>query len=123
MSSKVKIHRLYDSDEGTDGFRVLVDRLWPRGVSKEELNFDLWCKDLAPTADLRKWFGHKVENWPTFCERYLAELRTSEQQQRIKKLLELANGQQIVLLFGAKDIKHNQAIVLARELEHVRQQG
>lgn len=123
MSSKIKIQRLYDSDDGADGFRVLVDRVWPRGVSKKDLNFDLWCKDLAPTAELRKWFDHKAENWITFCDRYRAELRAPEQVQQMKKLLELAGDQQITLLYGAKDTEHNQAIVLAKELDHIRQQG
>lgn len=122
MPLKIKIQRLYDPDDDTDSFRVLVDRVWPRGVSKEELDFDLWCKSLAPTAELRKWFGHKAENWATFCERYRAELRTPEQIQQMKKLLEQAGDQQIILLYGAKDTEHNQAVVLARELEHVRQQ-
>lgn len=123
MSLKIKIQRLYDEDAGTQGFRVLVDRVWPRGVKKEDLDFDLWCKDLAPTAELRKWFGHKAENWAEFCERYQAELRTPDQTQQMKKLLEQAGDQQIVLLYGAKDTEHNQAVVLARELERVRQQG
>lgn len=117
MTLKIKTQRLYESLKGTEGFRVLVDRLWPRGVSKQEFEFDLWCKDLAPTSELRKWFDHEVEKWPEFCERYQAELRSSEQQHRITKLIEQAGNQKIVLLYGAKDAEHNQAIVLAREIK------
>ncbi len=120
MASPIEICRLYQHLDATGGFRVFIDRLWPRGVSKNEFKFDLWCKDLAPSPALRKWFGHKAENWPSFSSRYRAELRTSPQQQHIKDLLQQANGRRIVLLYGAKDPDHNHAIILAQELERGR---
>lgn len=115
MTTSVKIHRLYQQTDVPPGFRVFVDRLWPRGVSREDFKFDLWCKDLAPSPDLRRWFGHKVQNWPDFSERYRDELRTPEQRRRIQSVLHQADGSNIVLLYGAKDPNHNHAIILAQE--------
>lgn len=121
MTSSIEIRRLYqDHHDATPVFRVFVDRIWPRGVSKKEFGFDVWCKDLAPTPALRKWFGHKVQNWDTFCERYRAELQTPAQQDRLSELLRQADTRAIILLYGAKDMQHNHAIVLAQELERVR---
>lgn len=116
MSRRIEIERLYDAAQSTDGYRVFIDRLWPRGVSKDEFHYDAWCKDMAPTPELRKWFGHRVQNWPQFCERYRAELRQPEQQERIAALLEAAGDQTVVLLYGAKDREHNHAIILAEEI-------
>jgi len=122
MTSKIEIHRLYQSIGATQGYRVFIDRLWPRGVSKDEFKYDVWCKDLAPSPALRKWFGHKEKNWLTFCERYRAELRSPEQQERMNDLLERAGAKRIILLYGAKDPDHNHAIVLAQELKRTRQE-
>lgn len=115
MSASVDIRRLYEHVDKKEGFRVFVDRLWPRGLSKDEFHFDLWCKDLAPTPELRRWFGHKQEHWDGFRERYRAELQTSEQQRRIQDVIKQAKGKNIVLLYGAKDEKHNHALILAHE--------
>lgn len=117
MTASIKIRRLYQQTDAAEGFRVFVDRLWPRGVSKDDFEFDLWCKDLAPSPDLRKWFGHKVQNWPGFSERYRDELRTPEQRRRIQSVLQQAEGNNIILLYGAKDPDHNHAVILAREFK------
>lgn len=118
-SSRIEIRRLYQQASATEGFRVFIDRLWPRGVSKDEFEYDVWCKDLAPSPVLRKWFGHKVQNWSSFCDRYRAELRTTEQQNRLHDLLRQADGRPLILLYGAKDPDHNHAVILAQELERV----
>lgn len=121
MTRPVEIRRLYQPVSAKDGFRVFIDRLWPRGMSKDEFEFDLWCKDLAPSPDLRKWFGHQVQNWPTFSERYRTELQSPEQRRRIDDVLDQAGKRRIILLYGAKDPDHNHAIILAREFDRVRE--
>lgn len=112
----VQIKRAYDPPGGDDGYRVFVDRLWPRGVAKEDLKFDEWNKDLAPSPALRTWFGHKVENWERFNDSYRAELHAPEQKQRMRDLISAAKGQPITLVYGAKDVKHNHAVILASEI-------
>lgn len=116
MKPDVQIKRVYDAVQDTDGYRVLVDRLWPRGVAKADLTHDLWCKELAPSTELRKWFGHDVARWPQFCDKYRQELQAPEQQHRIKHIITSAQGQRITLLYSAKDQEHNQAVVLAGEI-------
>lgn len=116
----VLIQRAYDSSVAVDGhYRVLVDRLWPRGLSKKDLAIDEWNKDLAPTPALRRWFGHRLENWEQFQVKYRAELRQDEQQQRITELIARAGEQPIMLLYGARDTEHNHAVVLAAELQRL----
>ncbi len=110
---KVGIRRVYESPGSDEGFRILVDRVWPRGVRKEELQYDYWAKELAPTPELRKWFGHSPQRWVGFQERYLAELKTPEAQERLAAVAKLAGGRRITLLYGARDTEHNQAVVLA----------
>ena len=117
MKIKVDIKRAYEEAAKGDGYRVLVDRLWPRGVSKEELHYDAWCKDLAPSPALRKWFGHKVEHWDQFRDEYETELRSKEQEQRMRQLVHDAGASHITLVYGARDTEHNHAIILAAELE------
>ncbi|HUG57351.1 MAG TPA: DUF488 domain-containing protein [Candidimonas sp.] len=112
----VRIKRAYDPPQNDDGYRVFVDRLWPRGVSKEHLEFDEWNKDLAPSPALRTWFGHKVENWDGFNESYRSELHTPEQKKRMQDLIAAAQGQPITLVYGAKDPQHNHALILAAEI-------
>ncbi|MBV6273635.1 DUF488 family protein [Alcaligenaceae bacterium CGII-47] len=116
MKHPVVTKRVYETPEAQDGFRVFVDRLWPRGVSKESFSYDLWCKDLAPSPDLRKWFGHKAEHWDGFRDRYRAELHKLEQQDRIGEVVAAADGQHITLVYGAKDPQHNHALILADEM-------
>lgn len=122
----IDIRRLYEDKKSageSGGYRVFVDRIWPRGVAKEDFSFDVWCKELAPTPALRKWFGHKVQNWAGFTDRYRDELRTSEQQRRLQELLQQAGHKKIILLYGAKDASHNHAVILAQELERVKRRA
>ncbi len=119
MSRTVTIVRLYDAltpEKGDTAYRVFIDRLWPRGVAKKDFVFDQWCKDLAPSQELRQWFGHKASRWETFSKRYRDELQTREQQDRLADLVKQAGDHSIVLLYGAKDTTHNHAIVLAQAL-------
>lgn len=106
----IKIKRIYDVPEESDGFRVLVDRLWPRGLSKSAAESDLWLKEIAPSTELRKWFGHDVGKWDLFFKRYIVEL---ENNRDIVDVLLLNSSETITLLYSAKDARHNQAVVLA----------
>ena len=119
MKMQVDVKRAYEEAAKGDGYRALVDRLWPRGVSKEALHFDAWCKDLAPSPALRKWFGHKAEHWDQFRDQYETELRSDEQQERMRRLVQDAGASHITLLYGARDTEHNHAIVLAAEIQRV----
>lgn len=119
MVKHVQIRRAYEAPDAGDGFRVFVDRLWPRGLSKEDFKFDLWCKDLAPSPALRTWFGHKVEHWEGFQENYQQELRTPEQRKLMREVAEQADGATITLVYGAKDTRHNHALILADEMNRV----
>lgn len=109
----VRIKRAYEPHLPTDGRRVLVDRLWPRGLSKQDLADALWLRDVAPSAELRKWFGHKPERWAEFRQRYLEELGSNS---AIQTLQELAAKGPVTLIYGARDEIHNQAVVLAAYL-------
>ena len=107
---RFRIKRVYELPDKHDGRRVLVDRLWPRGLTKEKTCIDLWLKDIAPSTKLRKWFDHDPGRWEEFKERYLAELKgNSEQIQLLKQ--ELDKGI-VTLVYGAKDEEHNQAVVI-----------
>lgn len=110
----IQLKRAYDPASRGDGSRVLVDRVWPRGRSHAELALDEWCKDLAPSDTLRKWFGHDVERWKEFQERYREELRA--QDDALDALLERAAKGRLTLVFGARDEEHNQAVVLRKRL-------
>jgi len=106
----IKIKRIYEAPSKEDGFRILVDRLWPRGVSKEKAKIDLWLKDIAPSDDLRKWFGHKEERWPEFKKKYLEELKNKKPL--IEQLRTSKKKGAITILFAAKDTERNNAVVL-----------
>lgn len=95
-----------------DGTRVLVDRLWPRGVRKEALEHDLWLREVGPSDELRTWFGHRVDRWPEFARRYRAELAGPERSALVEQLVDLARRGPVTLLFGSRDEEHNQAAVL-----------
>lgn len=112
--AEIRIKRVYEAPAEDDGFRVLVDRLWPRGISKEHAALSDWWKDIAPTPELRKWFGHKAENFAAFTEKYRTELsRGTAAPAHTKTVVEhLAKGENVTLLYGAKDPKLNQAVVL-----------
>lgn len=119
MKIQVDVRRAYEEAGENEGYRVLVDRLWPRGVSKDELHYDAWCKDLAPSPQLRKWFGHQAEKWDRFREQYQSELRGKEQKERMRTLIKEADVKHMTLLYGARDAEHNHALVLADELARV----
>jgi uncharacterized protein YeaO (DUF488 family) len=111
----VRLKRVYDPADGGDGYRVLVDRLWPRGVSKERAQVDLWLRDVAPSSELRTWFGHDPAKWEEFRRRYLDELRSLDEPiQALDAVVE--KEPTVTLLYGAKDTEHNQAVVLAEFL-------
>lgn len=112
----ISIKRIYEPAEKSDGIRVLVDRLWPRGISKEEAKLDLWLKEIAPSDELRQWFAHDVAKWSEFEKRYTQELR--ENKELLRELREEIKKGHVTLLFAAKDAKHNNAVVLRSFLEH-----
>jgi uncharacterized protein YeaO (DUF488 family) len=112
---KVTIKRVYEPLARGEGKRVLVDRIWPRGISKEELKDVLWLKEVAPSTELRQWFGHKPERWAEFRIRYRAELKKNPEA--VAKLRALAKRGHVTLLYAAKDEEHNQAVVLGELLE------
>ena len=106
----VQIKRVYEPFATTDGFRVLVDRIWPRGVKKEAAHADLWLKEVAPSTDLRKWFNHEPGKWPEFTRKYMAELKQSA---AVEQLLDIVRDhEKVTLLYSAHDELHNQALVL-----------
>lgn len=113
----IRIKRAYDPPNPTDGYRILIDRLWPRGLSKDALSFDDWMKVLAPSTELRKQFGHDPEKWKEFERRYQEELNDAEAKKRIEQLAQLSTRRNVTLLYSAKDEEHNNAVVLARQIE------
>ena len=114
--NSIVIKRIYDKASEDDGYRILVDRIWPRGVSKEEANLDEWVKTIAPSTALRKWFDHKEERFQEFTIKYKEELiAQTEELDRIKKI---ADTQHVTLLYGAKNTLLNQAIVLKNFLNN-----
>ena len=113
---KIQTKRIYEKAANRDGHRVLVDRIWPRGVSKEDARLDDWNKDIAPSTELRKWFEHKEDRFPEFKKKYKEEL--SKQIEPLKEIASIAKEKQVTLLFGAKDENHNQAVVLKEYLEN-----
>ena len=112
----LRVKRVYDKAAKEDGGRVLVDRLWPRGMKKEAAQIDLWMKEVAPSDKLRNSFCHDVEKWPEFQKRYRAELKQKKELLAELKKMEKEHGT-LTLLFGAKDTEHNQAVVLAEVLK------
>lgn len=110
----IDIKRVYASAQEEDGSRILVDRVWPRGVSKKQLRADLWLKDAAPSTALRKWFGHDRSRWEEFQRRYFAEL--DEKPEVIRQLLDLAEKQRVTLLFAARDTEYSHAAALKKYL-------
>ncbi|PYT59238.1 MAG: DUF488 domain-containing protein [Acidobacteria bacterium] len=112
----IKMKRVYEKAEAADGFRVLVDRLWPRGMKKEVAKIDLWMKEVAPSDGLRKSFGHEVKKWPNFQKKYRTELKKKTNLLAELKKIEEEHGT-LTLLFGARDPEHNQAVVLRETLK------
>lgn len=112
---KIVIKRIYEPAADDDGLRVLIDRVWPRGVSKSAAKIDLWARELAPSTPLRKWFNHDPGKWTEFQQRYRAELDNCKAA--LEELAQQASGNRVTLLYGARDREHNQAIVLKRFLD------
>lgn len=113
----IRVKRVYEAPSPEDGTRILVDRLWPRGLTKEKAHVDLWLKELAPSTALRKWFNHEPEKWAEFKHRYQHELR--QQPAVLEHLLTLAGTQPVTLLFGSKEEQFNDAVAL-KEFLHSR---
>jgi uncharacterized protein YeaO (DUF488 family) len=111
----IRLKRVYEAPSRQDGFRILVDRLWPRGLTKERAAVTLWLKEVAPSAELRKWFGHDPAKWRQFERRYRRELR--ERKQALELLKQKSRRNTVTLVYAARDEEHNEAVVLKRMLE------
>ncbi len=113
---EIRIKRVYDSPDAADGTRVLVDRLWPRGLRKQNAELSLWLKEIAPSSELRRWFGHDPARWTEFGRRYRTEL--GHNRAAVERLLDVAGRGRVTLLYGAHDAAHNHALVLS---EYIRE--
>jgi len=110
---EVLLKRAYEKPARVDGFRVLVDRLWPRGMKKTDLRLNVWLKEFAPSTELRKWFNHDPKRWIEFCKRYKVELKNPESKKAIADIVHAAQKYSaITLIYAAKDTEHNEAVVL-----------
>jgi uncharacterized protein YeaO (DUF488 family) len=114
LKMELRIKRVYETPEKEDGQRILVDRLWPRGLTKEKAKIDLWLKDIAPSTELRKWFGHDPEKWKEFRKRYGAELKKNAES--VSLLKDQMKKGPVTLVYGAKDEEHNDAFFLKEYL-------
>jgi uncharacterized protein YeaO (DUF488 family) len=115
----LKIKRAYEDKAVADGKRVLIDRLWPRGVSRDRLGIDEWIKDIAPSTELRQWFAHEPEKWLEFRKKYKEELSGSEKVQQLKDLARAAKNGNVSLIYAAKDTEHNNARVLEEVIDRL----
>jgi uncharacterized protein YeaO (DUF488 family) len=115
----IAVKRAYEAPSEKDGRRILVDRVWPRGVGKEELRLDAWYRELAPSTPLRKWFGHDPERWSEFQKRYRAELQQPDAREALQELATMAKRGKVTLVYGARDEEHNQAVVLRDYLKKI----
>lgn len=111
----LKIKRIYEEYSKSDGYRILVDRLWPRGISKEKARIDLWLKEIGPSNELRNWFGHEVEKWEGFQKKYENELKSNPAFKTLQEIIK--KERTVTILYGAKDPEHNQAEVLLNLLK------
>lgn len=111
------IKRIYEEASESDGYRLLVDRIWPRGISKEKAKLDAWNKEIAPSTELRKWFDHQEERFDAFATKYKKEL--SENKSELHRIKEITKELQLCLLYGAKNEKYNQAVVLKEVLDNL----
>jgi uncharacterized protein YeaO (DUF488 family) len=116
----IDVKRAYEPPARSDGHRVLIDRIWPRGVTKEDLGVDAWLKELAPSTALRKWFGHDPKKWDEFKARYARELE--QHPDALEQLVAKAKAGRVTLVFGARDVLHNNAVALKENLERRLQQ-
>ena len=115
MQNRLSLKRAYETPAKSDGRRILIDRLWPRGLTKEHAAIDEWMKDLAPSTALRRWFSHDLKKWPEFRRRYKREL--AQHSELLDKLARLASKRRVTLVFSARDETHNDAVVLAGVLK------
>jgi uncharacterized protein YeaO (DUF488 family) len=115
----VKLKRAYEPASRGDGARVLVERLWPRGIRKEALALDEWCKEIAPSTELRKWFSHDPKRWSEFKLRYREELKEAAASERLRALADLSVSRTLTLVFSSHDTEHNNAVVLKAEIERL----
>lgn len=115
----IKLKRVYEAAEEEDGYRVLVERLWPRGISKERANLNAWMKEIAPSPELRKWYAHDVEKWFEFKKKYVGEL--SHKSELVEALLRRSQQGTVTLIYAAHDEEHNSALVLKEYLDHNRE--
>jgi uncharacterized protein YeaO (DUF488 family) len=113
----LRLKRAYEAPDPADGERVLVDRLWPRGVPAEAACLSSWLKNLAPSPELRRWYGHEIERWPEFRHRYAQELAAPDKEAALRALADRAVHGTITLVYGARDVAHNHAVVLKEHLE------
>ncbi len=111
----IKTKRVYDAPTRADGCRILVDRIWPRGLSKDAAAIDAWIKDVSPSTSLRQWFGHKPSKWASFKSKYFGEL--AKEKNATCLVLEACTGPIVTLVFGAKDVQHNNAVALKEYIE------
>ena len=118
----IRLKRAYEPAESSDGVRILVERLWPRGVKKEELHLDEWMKEISPSPELRKWYNHDVAKWEEFHHRYEAELKAPDKQPLLTRLADQAKHGPITLVFAARDPDHSSARVLQEFLERDRRE-
>jgi uncharacterized protein YeaO (DUF488 family) len=116
MMDAVRVARVYDVQPDDDAVKVLVDRIWPRGVRRDDPRIDAWCPDVAPSTELRKWYGHRPEVFEEFAQRYRGELDSEEGRAALAHLRELAGGRRVALLTATRDVEHSQAVVLAEVL-------
>ncbi len=114
---EIRLVRAYEEPGPDDGYRVLVDRLWPRGRTKEQLRLDAWEREIGPSDELRRWFGHDPARWEQFQARYRAELAAPEKTSLLDDLAARARAGRLTIVFGARDTEHNQAHVIADELQ------
>ncbi|HDR46738.1 MAG TPA: DUF488 domain-containing protein, partial [Geoalkalibacter subterraneus] len=112
--AQIRLRRAYDPPGKDDGTRILVDRVWPRGVSKEDLQIDFWAKNIAPSTELRRWFGHDPDKWSEFRRRYFNEL--DHNGEAVEELLSKVEGKRLTLVYGARDEQHNNAVALKEYL-------
>ena len=116
----VQLKRAYEPPAPSDGYRVLIDRLWPRGVARADARLDEWAREVAPSTELRRWFGHDPARFEEFRQRYLQEL--SAQEDKLRELRERAREKTLTLVYGARDTEHNDAVVLAELLREARRE-
>ncbi len=113
----VQVKRAYEKPTRTDGYRVLVERLWPRGIKKEAAHVDDWMKEIAPSTELRKWYAHDVERWPEFVKRYEEELKSPESKALLDELIARAKKGPLTLVYAARDEEHNSALIVKQKLD------